>query len=85
MISTNNVLDVKIELAIDGKDQKVLKRILKPNDYESLKQQVGAMSAKAGFPEATFTINYLDADNEPVVVEDNDDLQMAYVIAESLG
>ena len=79
------IFDVKIELDVEGKKEKTTKRVQKPENYKALAEQARAMATKAGFPGATFVVTYLDADNEPVVVEDDNDLDMAYAIAESMG
>jgi len=71
----NNSNPVDVKIVIDD----LTKRIKAPADFSNLQEQVQSLKARAGLPkEASFDISYVDSEDEHCIVEDNEDLEMAY-------
>lgn len=69
-------LDVKIQFS-----DNIAKRVKMPMTFAELSQLVSSVAKAKGLDTSTPTIQYTDAENESVVVEDDVDLEMAYTIA----
>ena len=73
-------LDVKLTLA--SENQSTIKRIFPFQTVKEILDAARQMANKEGVNKKTpLTISYNDADNELIRVEDDSDLQMAYIIA----
>lgn len=74
--NNSNPIDVKICFG------DLTKRVKAPADFTNLQEQVKSVRSRAGMPsEASFDISYVDSEDEHCIVEDNDDLEMAYAKA----
>ena len=74
--ANTNSIDVKICL------DDLTKRVKAPSDFANLQDQVRSLRSRAGLPsESKFDICYVDSEDEHCIVEDNDDLEMAYAKA----
>lgn len=75
-------LDVKLSLDLSAQNKSpVVKRVL-ASDYATLLSQAKALGAKHGVREEDCQLRYYDGDNW-VIVEDNQDLELAFAIATS--
>ena len=78
----NARLDVKLSLDLSAQNKSpVVKRVL-ASDYTTLMNQAKALGTKHGLSEADCQLRYHDGDNW-VIVEDNQDLELAFAIATS--
>ena len=73
-------LDIKLSLDLTAQGKSpVIKRVL-ASDYDTLMSQSKKLAVRHGLSEAECQIKYFDGDSM-VVVEDNDDLDLAFAIA----
>lgn len=80
----NNKLDVKISLDLSSKGMSpIVKRVL-ASDFNTLTAQAVTLAGKHGVPASDVRLRYYDGDAW-VIVEDNDDLDLAFAIAMSDG
>lgn len=81
MVEANNKnLDVKLSLDLSAQGKSpVVKRVL-ASDYATLMAQANKLAASKGVSETDCALRYYDGDNW-VIVEDDEDLQLAFAIA----
>ena len=74
----NDYTNIDVKIAIDD----LTKRVMTPNTFASLQEQVSGLKKRVGLEaEAKHNISYVDSEDEHCIVEDDDDLQMAYAKA----
>ena len=82
MVQANNTLDVKISLDMAAYNRSpVIKRVLASN-YTTLMNQATALAQKHGIAASPLILKYYDGDSW-VIVEDDQDLELAFAIATS--
>ena len=75
-------LDIKLSLDLTAQGKSpVIKRVL-ASDYDTLMSQSKKLAVRHGLSEAECQLKYFDGDSM-VVVEDNDDLDLAFAIAQT--
>ena len=70
-------LDVKITMP----NTNLTKRVKTPLSFSALYNQVQTMAQSKGLAIQSLIIRYIDQDGESVIIEDDNDLEMAYSVA----
>ncbi len=75
-------LDIKLSLDLSAQRKSPVVKRVQPSDYDTLLSVAKKMASKHGLSEEGCKLKYNDGESF-VVVEDDDDLEMAYAIAQS--
>ena len=80
--ATNNRLDVKLSIDLAAQRKSPIVKRVAASDFATLTTQAQALSAKHGVDAGNCPLRYYDGESW-VIVEDDDDLKLAFAIAMS--